>query len=264
MFIDSHCHLDRVDLEAFGGEVQGVLNAANEAGVEHMLCISIDMNNYPQVLALAEKYAQVNCTVGMHPNAREGHEPSIAELVEMAAHPRVVGIGETGLDYHYNEGDLTWQHERFERHLEAARQARLPVVIHSRAAPRETIEVLRQAHAEDFGGVLHCFSEDWNMAKAGLDLGFYVSFSGILTFKSAQELREVARKVPADRLLIETDSPYLAPVPHRGKPNHPAWVRHVAECLAEVRGEPLEAIAEHTTTNYHRLFKKGYDPTNGV
>lgn len=254
MFIDSHCHLDRVDLTPFEGDMQRMLDTAAEAGVEHMLCVCIDLEHFPDVLDLAEKYPQVSCSVGVHPNSREVHEPDVDELVALAGHPRVVAIGETGLDHHYNQGDLGWQYDRFRVHVRAARQAGKPVIIHSRSAPRDTIRVLQEEHAGECGGVLHCFTEDWEMARAGLDLGFYVSFSGITTFRSAQSLRDVASRIPDDRILIETDSPYLAPMPYRGKSNHPAWVRHVAECLAEVRGVPLDTLARQTSENYRRLF----------
>ncbi|MGM0677610.1 TatD family hydrolase [Ectothiorhodospira marina] len=254
MLIDSHCHLDRIDLKPFDGDRDRMMQAAAEAGVDHMLCVCIDMDNYAQVKELAARYEQVSCSVGVHPSAREGHEPSEEELVTMAHDPGVVAIGETGLDYHYNEGDLEWQRERFRRHIRAARVAGKPVIIHTRDARRDTLDILQAEGVQDAGGVLHCFTEDWGMARAGLDLGLYVSFSGIVTFRNAQSLRDVARQVPDDRLLVETDAPYLAPVPYRGKTNHPAWVRHVAECVAEVRGVTLERVAEQTTANYRRLF----------
>lgn len=256
MLIDSHCHLDRIDLKPFNGDRDRMMQAAAEAGVDHMLCVCIDMNNYAQVKDLAARYEQVSCSVGVHPSAREGHEPSEEELVTLAGDPGVVAIGETGLDYHYNEGDLEWQRERFRRHLRAARAAGKPVIIHTRDARADTLDILREEGARDTGGVLHCFTEDWDMARAGLDMGLYVSFSGIVTFRNAQSLRDVARQVPEDRLLVETDAPYLAPVPYRGKTNHPAWVRHVAECVAQVRGVTLERVAEQTTANYSRLFGK--------
>ncbi|MCG5524811.1 TatD family hydrolase [Ectothiorhodospira haloalkaliphila] len=254
MLIDSHCHLDRIDLKPFDGDRDRMMQAAAEAGVDHMLCVCIDMNNYAQVKDLAARYEQVSCSVGVHPSARDGHEPSEGELVAMAGDPGVVAIGETGLDYHYNEGDLEWQRARFRRHLRAARAAGKPVIIHTRDARRDTLDILKEEGVRDTGGVLHCFTEDWDTAHAGLDMGLYVSFSGIVTFRNAQALRDVARQVPDDRLLVETDAPYLAPMPYRGKTNHPAWVRHVAECLADVRGVPLERLAEQTTANYGRLF----------
>ncbi|AHK79252.1 deoxyribonuclease [Ectothiorhodospira haloalkaliphila] len=254
MLIDSHCHLDRIHLKPFDGDRDRMMQAAAEAGVDHMLCVCIDMNNYAQVKDLAARYEQVSCSVGVHPSAREGHEPTEEELVAMADDPGVVAIGETGLDYHYNEGDLEWQRARFRRHLRAARAAGKPVIIHTRDARRDTLDILKEEGVRDTGGVLHCFTEDWDTAHAGLDMGLYLSFSGIVTFRNAQALRDVARQVPDDRLLVETDAPYLAPMPYRGKTNHPAWVRHVAECLADVRGVPLERLAEQTTANYGRLF----------
>ncbi|MBK1674204.1 TatD family deoxyribonuclease [Ectothiorhodospira shaposhnikovii] len=257
MLIDSHCHLDRIDLSGFDGDMDQLMAEAAEAGVEHMLCVCIDMNNFQAVKDLAERHDQVSCSVGVHPSAREGHEPSEEELVAMAADPDVVAIGETGLDYHYNEGDLAWQRERFRVHVRAARAVGKPLIIHTRDARADTLAILREEGARDVGGVLHCFTEDWDTARAGLDLGFHVSFSGIVTFRNADPLREVARRVPADRLLIETDAPYLAPAPFRGKMNHPALVRHVAECVAGVRGESLETLAAVTTQNYRRLFNPG-------
>ncbi|MFP4080211.1 MAG: TatD family hydrolase [Ectothiorhodospira sp.] len=254
MLIDSHCHLDRIDLTPFEGDLDRLLAAAAEAGVEHLLCVSIDMENFPGVRALAERYPQVSCSVGVHPSADAAADADVETLVRLADDAQVVAIGETGLDYHYNEGDLEWQRERFRRHIRAARAAGKPLIIHTRDARADTLAILEEEGARETGGVLHCYTEDWDMARRGLDLGLYVSFSGIVTFRNAAALREVARRVPDDRLLVETDAPYLAPVPHRGKGNHPAWVRHVAECVADVRGVSLETLAGQTTANYHALF----------
>lgn len=260
MFIDSHCHLDRVKLAPYDGDFERMMAACAEAGVSRMLCVSIDLPRYPAMRALVEPYANVDVSVGVHPNetaerAETLIEPSAEQLVELAADPRNVAIGETGLDYYYGEGDLEWQRERFRVHCRAARSCGKPLIIHSRDAREDTIRILTDEHARDVGGVLHCFTETWEMARAGLDLGFYVSFSGIVTFKNAADLREVAKQVPLDRLLIETDSPYLAPVPHRGKPNEPRLVPDVAACIAELRGLSVEEIAAVTAENYGRLFR---------
>jgi TatD DNase family protein len=256
MLVDSHCHLDMLDLAPFGGSVGGVLAAAHEQDVEHFLCVSINMENYPAMLEIAETHAQVMASVGLHPNERDGHEPGIDELVELARHPKVVAIGETGLDYFRSEGDLDWQRDRFRRHIVAAKQSGKPLIIHSRDAREDTLRILEEENAGEAGGVMHCFTGDWDMAQHAMDLNFYISFSGIVTFKSAHELQEVALKIPAERMLVETDCPYLAPVPHRGKPNQPAFVRHVAEFIAELRGESYEHIAEMTTRNFESLFRQ--------
>lgn len=255
MLIDSHCHLDRVDLKPYGGDFDRMMQAGAEAGVGRMLCVSIDLESYPAMRRQIEPYANVDVSVGVHPNEEGRQEPSVEQLVELAGDPRNVAIGETGLDYYRSEGDLDWQHARFRTHIRAARVCGKPLIVHTRNAREDTIRILEDEGAREVGGVLHCFTEDWETARKGLDLGFHVSFSGILTFKSAEELREVARKVPIDRLLIETDSPYLAPVPHRGKPNEPRLVGHVADCVAAVRGMERNAVVEVTGENYLRLFR---------
>jgi len=257
MLVDSHCHLDMLDLQPFGGKLEGVLNSANGLGVGHMLCVSINLEDYPGMLSLVESCEQVSVSVGVHPNERDGHEPGVEELVRLAGHPKVVAIGETGLDYFRSEGDLDWQRDRFRRHIAAARQAGKPLIVHSRDAREDTLAVLEEEGANEAGGVMHCFTGDWDMARRAMAMNFYISFSGIVTFNSAQELQEVARKMPADRILVETDSPYLAPVPHRGKPNQPGYTRHVAEKIAELRGETLEYVAETTTNNFRTLFRPG-------
>jgi TatD DNase family protein len=203
---------------------------------------------------LVEPFPEVSISVGVHPNERDRREPDPAELVELARDRRVVAIGETGLDYHYNEGDLDWQRTRFRVHIEAARVCTKPLIVHTRDAREDTIAIMREAGADRVGGVMHCFTETWEMARQALDLGFYVSFSGIITFKSAEALRDVVRRIPLDRLLIETDSPYLAPVPHRGKENEPRFVRHVAEQVAALRGLTVEQVAAITRENFFRLF----------
>ncbi len=256
MLVDSHCHLDMLDLAPFGGSIDGVLAAAHDQDVEHFLCVSINMENYPAMLKIAETHEQVMASVGLHPNERDGHEPGIDELVDLARHPKVVAIGETGLDYFRSEGDLDWQRDRFRRHIAAAKQSGKPLIIHSRDAKEDTLEILEHENAGEVGGVMHCFTGDWDMARRAMDLNFHISFSGIVTFKSARELQEVAVKIPPERMLVETDCPYLAPVPHRGKPNQPAYVRHVAEFIAELRGETCEYIAGVTTRNFGALFRQ--------
>jgi TatD DNase family protein len=253
MLVDSHCHLDRVDLQPYAGDFGTFVNQTLASGLEHMLCVSIDLESWPAMVALIAQYPQISWSVGVHPNDRDRHEPSVQELVERAADPRVVVVGETGLDYFRSDGDLEWQRERFRTHIQAAKACGKPLIIHTRAARQDTIRIMRE-EAEGCGGVMHCFTEDWPMAQQALDLGFYISFSGIITFKNAEDLRDVVKQVPLDRLLIETDSPYLAPVPHRGKPNQPRYVSHVAECVAELRGMSREEIAELTRENFYRCF----------
>ena len=255
MLIDSHCHLDTLDLEPFGGRLEGVLDAARDQGVGHFLCVSINLEDYPGMLALAEPHEQVSVSVGLHPNEQGGHDPDIDELVELAKHPKVVAIGETGLDYFRSEGDLDWQRDRFRRHIAAAKISGKPLIIHSREAKEDTLEILEAEGASEIGGVMHCFTGDWDMAERAMELNFHISFSGIVTFKSAQVLQGVATKMPADRMLVETDCPYLAPVPHRGKPNQPAFVRYVAEYVAGLRGETCEQGAANTTENFRNLFR---------
>jgi len=255
MLIDSHCHLDRVDLKTHDNDFGCLMRACAASGVSRMLCVGIDLEAYPGMRRLVDLYPEVDVAVGVHPNEAGGEEPSVERLLELAADPRVVAIGETGLDYYrLEDGEASGQHARFRTHIAAARACGKPLIIHTRQARADTIRLLREEGAEAVGGVLHCFTEDWEMARAGLDLGFYVSFSGIITFKSAESLREVARQVPLDRLLIETDSPYLAPVPYRGKPNEPTYLQHVAACIADLRGLDVERLAEVIVDNYSRLF----------
>ena len=254
MLVDSHCHLDRLDLAAHGGSLDAALDAARARGVQHFLCIGVSAANAGAVKGLAERYSDVDCSVGVHPlDLEKGEAPALDWLLDELNHPHVVAIGETGLDYHYEPEAAELQQQSFRLHLQAAQATGKPVIVHTREARADTLALLREA-ALPQAGVLHCFTEDWEMAKAALDIGFYISLSGIVTFRNADALREVARKVPADRLLVETDSPYLAPIPHRGKPNLPQYVREVAEFLAMVRGESFEALAEQTTANFKRLF----------
>ena len=255
MLVDSHCHLDRVDLKPYAGDFGRLMADTAAAGVGRMLCVSIDLEHYPAMRAMVDPFPQVAVSVGVHPNEDEGRDPSPDELAALAADPRNVAIGETGLDYYRSEGDLSWQQERFRTHIAAARACGKPLIIHTRAARADTIRILQEEQARDAGGVMHCFTEDWDTAKAALDLGFYISFSGILTFKAAADLRNVAAQVPLDRILIETDAPYLAPVPHRGKPNEPRYVAHVAECIAGLRGMTVDAVADLTSRNFSALFR---------
>lgn len=254
MLVDSHCHLDRLDLAAHGGSLDAALEAARARGVGQFLCIGVSADNAAAVKDLASRYADVHCSVGVHPlDLAPGEAPALDWLLGELDHPRVAAIGETGLDYHYEPEAAELQQQAFRLHLEAARITGKPLVVHTREARADTLALLREA-ALPQAGVLHCFTEDWEMAKAALDIGFYISLSGIVTFRNAEALREVARQVPADRLLVETDSPYLAPIPHRGKPNLPEYVREVAEFLAQLRGVEFERFAEQTTANFRRLF----------
>lgn len=255
LLVDSHCHLDLLELSPHGGTLDGVLAQAHEQGVGWMLCVSVNLEAFPRVLALANAHDRVFCSVGVHPNERTGREPTVEELVRIIdGNKKIVAIGETGLDYFRSEGDLAWQRDRFRCHIAAARATGLPLIVHMRDATDDTLGILREEGSAGVRGVMHCFTGDLATAMAAIDLGFYISFSGIVTFGSAGELREVARRIPEESLLIETDSPYLAPIPHRGKPNYPAYVRHVAECLAELRQVSMDRIAQVTTGNFSRLF----------
>jgi TatD DNase family protein len=256
MYVDSHCHLAFPELS---GQIDGVLQQMVAAGVDTALCICTTLEEFDQVHALACAHGNLWATVGVHPDNEGVREPCVEDLLERAARPRVVGIGETGLDY-YRLGDrsvqeMSWQRERFRVHVRAARAAALPLVVHTRSAADDTLAILAEEGAREAGGVFHCFTETLDVARAALDMGFYISFSGILTFRNAQALREVAAFVPLERCLIETDSPYLAPVPHRGKLNTPAWVPHVAAELARVKGVPVEEVARATTLSFQRLFR---------
>jgi TatD DNase family protein len=255
MLVDSHCHLDMLDLSAYDHGLDSVLESARESGVEQLLCVSINLEDYPRMLSLVEPCSEVVVSVGVHPNEQGGHEPDPEELADHAQNPRVVAIGETGLDYFRSSGDVEWQRERFRKHIAAARLSGKPLIVHSRDAKEDTLQILEEEGAAVAGGVMHCFTGDWDMAQRAMEMNFYISFSGIVTFNSAGELREIARRVPAERMLVETDCPYLAPVPHRGKPNQPAYVRYVAEHIAELRGEPFADIARATTGNFNTLFR---------
>ena len=254
MLIDSHCHLDRVDLTPYQNDFSVFMQQTREAGVTHMLCVSIDLESYPDMLEMVMPYEDISVSVGVHPNDFDRKEPTVDELVELASHPRNVAIGETGLDFFRSEGDLEWQRQRFRTHIQAAKASKKPLIIHTRDAREETLNIMAEEDAQQAGGVLHCFTENWDMASAALDMGFYISFSGIVTFKNAQELRDVAAKVPLEKMLIETDSPYLAPVPFRGKPNEPKYVSRVAETIAELRGISSEELMNLTSRNFSDLF----------
>ncbi len=226
---------------------------SNEVG--HALCVSVTLDKFPEVLAIAEQHPNIYASVGVHPDYEDIQEPTVEELVRLANHPRVVAIGETGLDYFRLTGDLEWQRHRFRTHIRAAKATGKPLIIHTRNAAEDTLRLMQEEGAAEVGGVMHCFTESWEVAQAAIEMGFYISFSGIVTFKNAQALKDVAQKVPLDKILVETDSPYLAPIPFRGKTNQPAYVRHVAEEVARLRDVPLQQFMETTTANFFKLFK---------
>jgi len=251
MYIDSHCHINFPDL---ADKLPEVFDLMRQNQVSHALCISVELERFPDILALAESHPNVYASVGVHPDHEDCSEPSVEQLVALADHPKVVAIGETGLDYFRLTGDLEWQRERFRTHMRAARACRKPLVIHTRSAAEDTLRLMREERAGEPGGVMHCFTESLAVAEAAMEMGFYISFSGIVTFKNAVALREVAAAVPLERMLIETDSPYLAPVPHRGRTNQPGYVMHVAEEIARIKGLAAEEVGEITSQNFFRLF----------
>ncbi len=253
--VDSHCHLDQLDLSNHLGDLSKALDHAVSLDVKHFLCVSITLQKFPDVLRIAQTYPNVSASVGLHPNEiHEPSEPMAEDLVRLANDTNVIAIGETGLDYFRSVGDVEWQRERFRQHIRAAIQCNKPLIVHTREAKDDTLKIMREEHAEQIGGVMHCFTEDWAAAKAAMDLNFAISFSGIVSFSSAKTVHDVASKIPLDRMLIETDSPYLAPVPFRGKSNEPAYVRYVAEAIAKLRGISLEEVAQQTTQNFFKLF----------
>lgn len=256
MFIDSHCHLDFPDL---ANNLDELLRKMQENEVTHALCVSVNLQDFPRVLALAEHHENLFASVGVHPDYENLIEPDAAQLANLAKHPKIIAIGETGLDYFRLKGDLEWQRERFRQHIRAARQSSKPLIIHTRSAAEDTLRIMQEEGADEIGGVMHCFTESWDVAQKAIEMNFYISFSGIVTFKNAVALKEVAKKIQLDRMLIETDSPYLAPVPFRGKLNQPAFVRHVAEEIAQLRAVDLEEIATATTDNFFNLFKLSRD-----
>ena len=257
MFIDSHCHLDFPEFQSRLPEVLANMRSAN---VSHALCVSVDLPDFPNVLKLAQDHPHLYASVGVHPDYEDTPEPSLEFLVDTALkHPKIVAIGETGLDY-YRMGErsyesMEWQRDRFRMHIRASVASKKPLIIHTRSASEDTIKILNDEGAKRVGGVMHCFTESYEVAKAAMDIGFYISFSGIVTFKSAKELQETCKQVPLERMLIETDSPYLAPIPYRGKTNEPAWVSKVGEFIADLKGVPIEVLANQTTNNFFECFQ---------
>ena len=252
MLVDSHCH---IDFEEYAGRIPQILDNMARNQVTHALCVCVNLANFPRVMALADGHAQLFASVGVHPDQAEDAGLEIKDLITRAQHPKIVAIGETGLDYFRQTGDMEWQRMRFRTHIRAARECAKPLIIHTRAAATDTLRIMREERADEVGGVMHCFTESMEFAQAAMALNFHISFSGIVTFKNAGAVKGVAQAVPLERMLVETDSPYLAPVPHRGKTNEPGWVRHVAEEIARLRGVSLEVVAEATTVNFFRLFK---------
>lgn len=254
MLVDSHCHLDRLNLENYHGNFDAMLLNAEKHGVAHMLCVSVDKATIPIVHAIALKYKNIYASVGIHPDESSLDNPKMDELITLANQEKVVAIGETGLDY-FHDTEPAEQRERFRMHIEVAKTVKKPLIIHTRQAQEDTLRILQEAHAEKVGGVMHCFTEDISMAEKAMALGFYISFSGIITFKNAVQIQEVAQHIPLERILIETDAPYLTPAPYRGKPNDPSYVRFVAEKIAQLRGIAYEEVASQTTKNFFTLFK---------
>jgi len=254
MFIDSHCHLDRVKLKPYDGDLDKAIEAAHAEKVLTMLCVAIDLENIESVLAIADKYPSVYASVGVHPTSHEGEDPSMERLLELSTRNKVIAIGETGLDYFYGQETKEVQLDRFKRHLLASKQCKKPVIVHTRDAKEDTLSLISNYSDPDVAGVLHCFTEDWDMASRAIDHNFYISLSGIVTFKNATELQDVAKKLPMERMLIETDSPYLAPIPFRGKPNEPKYVPEVAKFIAALKGITVEEVAEVTSRNFNKLF----------
>ncbi len=251
MLVDSHCHLDFPELVS---QFDAVLALMQGNGVTHALSVSVTLEDFPKIRAIAETYPHIFASVGVHPDYADLPVVSVEQLTALATHPKVVAIGETGLDYFRLKGDLGWQRDRFRTHIRAARVCGKPLIIHTRSAADDTLRLMREENASEVAGVMHCFTENWDVAEAALEMGFYISFSGIVTFKNAKTLKEVAQKVPLERLLVETDSPYLAPVPHRGKTNQPGFVLHVAEEISRLRGISVDEVCTATTENFQRLF----------
>uniref|UniRef100_A0A486XHY5 Deoxyribonuclease YcfH n=1 Tax=Rheinheimera sp. BAL341 TaxID=1708203 RepID=A0A486XHY5_9GAMM len=254
MFVDSHCHLDRLELDKLGLSLAQVIEQASAEQIEHMLCVCVSLAEFEQMQACVAPFPMVSVSCGEHPLHQQNHvEPET--LLQYCQQSQVVAVGETGLDYFYAADTKHTQQAAFVSHIQVANQLQKPLIIHTRDARSDTLALMRSHQADNAGGVLHCFTENWEMAKAALDLGFYISISGIMTFRNADELRSVVKKLPLDRLLIETDAPYLAPVPHRGKTNQPAYVTAVAKAVAEVKGVTVETLAEATTANFYKLFQ---------
>ena len=256
MYIDSHCHLDRLDLSPYDGDFNAMLAAANERNVSQMLCVSIEMEQFRGMYEQIKPHEHILASVGVHPLNTGDEAVSVDELVETAKLPRIVAIGETGLDYYYQKDTVEIQQQSFRNHLQASAQTGLPTIVHTRDAREDTLEIIKESGDANVGGVLHCFTESLEMAKAALDLNYMISFSGIITFRNAADLRDVVKAIPLDRILIETDSPYLAPVPHRGKKNEPKFVVEVAQCVADLKGVRVEEIADQTRENFYTLFSR--------
>ena len=252
MLVDSHCHLN---FPEFTENIHAVRQLMHDSQVGHALCVSVTLDKFPEVLALAEQYDNFYASVGVHPDYENIDEPSVGGLVELAQHPKIVAIGETGLDYFRLTGDLEWQRTRFRTHIRAAIQADKPLIIHTRSAAVDTLRIMQEEGAKQVGGVMHCFTENLEVAETAINMGFYISFSGIVTFKNAMQIKEVAQAISLDKILVETDSPYLAPVPFRGKTNQPAYVKYVAQEIANLRGISLDAVMQATTHNFFTLFK---------
>lgn len=256
MLVDSHCHLYMLDLTAHQGSLDNLMATTRQQGIQHLLCVAVDLASVAQVIAIAERYPDVSASVGIHPNEQD--DPTVEELLALAKHDKVVAIGETGLDYYRGEENKVLQQARFRRHIQVAKIVKKPLIIHTRQARADTIRILQEEGAAEIGGVMHCFTEDWAMAQQALALNFYISFSGIVTFRNAVELQEIAKQVPLERMLIETDAPFLAPIPMRGKTNEPAYVRYVAEYIAKLRDISFATIAAQTTENFFTLFKHAH------
>jgi len=256
MYIDSHCHLDRIDLKPYQNDFALFMQAATQQQIQKMLCIAIELESFPAMMALVHDYPSIFLSAGVHPTVDNKTNLTESQLLTLADNDKVIAIGETGLDYFRSSGDLKWQHQRFKTHINVAKELKKPLIIHTREAGADTLAILKKEGADRIGGIIHCFTEDWEFAQEALALNFYISFSGIVTFKNAAKIQEVAKKIPNDSFLIETDSPYLAPVPFRGKPNYPLYVRYVAEKLALLRNVDVNIIAKQSTTNFHTLFNK--------
>ncbi len=255
MLVDSHCHLNMIDLAPFDGKLEKVLAHAADNGVGHFLSVAVTLEDHLELVKITENFPSVFISTGVHPNENPTMPLDVDKLEEYAAHPRVIAIGETGLDYYRQEGDISWQQLRFKQHIACAKKFNKPLIIHTRNAKEDTLAIMKSENAHEIGGVMHCFTEDWEMAQKAMEMNFYISFSGIVTFKNALVLQDVARKMPLDKMLIETDCPYLAPIPHRGKSNIPGYVSHVAEFIANLRNEPLSKISKITTENFFALFR---------
>lgn len=258
MLVDSHCHLDRINLDKYNGDFDAMLLHAKQAGVSHMLCVCVDLESFSKIHPIALKYQHIYASVGIHPDENNFNNPTFDELVALAKKDKIVAIGETGLDY-FHKGDPEEQRKRFRMHIEVAKTVNKPLIIHTRDAREDTIRIMREAHAEKVGGVMHCFTEDLDMAENAMALGFYISFSGIVTFKNAKDLQNLAQQIPLNRILVETDSPYLTPDPYRGKPNEPAFVSIVADKIAKLRGISYEEVAAQTTRNFFTLFQECHE-----